>query len=189
MNLVPLYRRLRVHFDQEHRYRHTIGVARTADLLAQRHGANPLQARIAGLLHDLARLFSNERLIAECEARGLAIDRFERAHPIVLHARLSAELARESYGVTDPGILNAIRLHTLGSAEMSPLDKIVFLADALEPNRDFPERAALYARALANLDDGVGAVLQSTLRYLEKRGLSIAPQTAAALARYQPAHV
>ena len=189
MNLVALYRRLRAHFDQEHRYRHTIGVARTADLLAQRHGIDPARARIAGLLHDLARLFPGDRLIAECEARRMPIDAFERAHPIVLHARLSAEIARESYAVDDPQILSAIRTHTLGASRMSPLDKVVFLADALEPGRDFTERAALYQTALRDLDAATIGVLQSTVAYLRKRGLSIAPQTAAALARYQPTHV
>lgn len=119
----------------------------------------------------------------------MPIDAFERAHPIVLHARLSAELAQEGWGVNDPAILSAIRKHTLGAADMAPLDVAVFLADALEPGRDYPERAALYEIALRDLDAGMAAVLQSTLTYLRKRGLSIAPQTSAALARYAPSNV
>ena len=74
-------------------------MTRLADRLAARHGEDTRKARTAGMLHDLARLYSAERLIEECERRGMPIDAFERAHPIVLHARLGAEIARERFGV------------------------------------------------------------------------------------------
>jgi len=84
-----------------------------AEQLAVVHGVDPLRARLAGLLHDLARLYPAERLLRECAERGLAIGAFERENPIVLHARLGAELARERFGVDDPGVLSAIRKHTV----------------------------------------------------------------------------
>ena len=183
-----LFRRLRAHFNQEHRYRHVVGVARCADLLAQRHGLDPRRARTAGLLHDLARLWPAEALLAQAQRRGLPIDAFARANPIVLHAPLGAALAREQFGITDDGILRAIAAHTLAAPNMSPLDQVVYLADALEPGRTFAERADFLRIAYEDLRGAMRAVLHSTVVYLKARGLAIAPQTLAALAEYEPAH-
>ena len=102
-------------------------------------------------MHDLARLYPGERLLRECAERGLAIDDFERANPVVLHARLGAELARDEFGVTDEAILSAIRKHTLAAATMSPLDEILYLADGLEPGRDYVGRADILALAFDDL--------------------------------------
>ena len=90
-------------------------VARLADRLACAHRVAPERARSAGMLHDLARLYSAERLMRECAARGLEVDAFERRNPIVLHARLGAELARERFDVKDEGVLSAIRKHTIAA--------------------------------------------------------------------------
>jgi predicted HD superfamily hydrolase involved in NAD metabolism len=98
----------------------------------------------------------------------------------VLHAPLGAALAHERFGIDDEAVLSAIRKHTLGDATMSRLDQILFLADGLEPGRDFPERAALAALALRDLESAMRGLLASTLVYLEARGLTIAPQTLAA---------
>ena len=167
-------------FEQRHRFAHVLGVTRMADTLAQAHGVDPARARLAALLHDLARLYSAQRLTHECTERGLPIDEFERRNPIVLHARLGAELARERFGVTDESVLSAIRKHTVGDAVMSPLDQVIYLADALEPQRDYPERAQLAALAHRDMRAGMRAVLVSTIDYLQRRGLEIAPQTFAA---------
>jgi predicted HD superfamily hydrolase involved in NAD metabolism len=175
---------MRAHLMQEHRYAHVVRVARLADRLAQRHGADARKARTAGLLHDLARLYSAERLISECEARGVPIGEFERRNPIVLHAPLGAELAREFFGITDEEVLSAIRRHTVAAAGMSQLDAILYLADGLEPGRTFPERESLEQLAFADLDAAMRALLRSSLAYLSGRGLEAAPQTLAALATY-----
>ncbi len=137
------------------------------------------------MLHDLARLYPAERLVAECVARNMPIDSFEARHPIVLHARLGAQLARERFGVTDAGVLRAIARHTVAAVDMSRLDTIVYLADGLEPGRDFPEREAYEALAFADLDAALVAVLESSLLYLASRGLEAAPQTLAALTTYR----
>ena len=180
MGFVRVAREVRGAVDQRHRYAHVLRVARMGERLARAHGVDPLSARTAGMLHDLARLYSAERLLRECAERGLAIDAFERAHPVVLHARLGAELARERFGVDDPGVLSAIRKHTLADAVMSPLDKVVYLADGLEPGRDFADRAALAALAFRDLDAAMRAMLASSMAYLRERGLTVAPQTLAA---------
>jgi predicted HD superfamily hydrolase involved in NAD metabolism len=177
-------RTVRAALDQRYRYAHVLRVARMAEALARAHGVDPHSARVAGLLHDLARLYPAERLLRECAERGMAIDAFERAQPVVLHARLGAELARERFGADDPGVLSAIRKHTLADAVMSPLDKVVYLADGLEPGRDFADRAALAALAFRDLDAAMRAVLASSVAYLRERGLDIAPQTLAAAATF-----
>jgi len=180
-----LTHRVRAAIGQDHRFAHSVRVARLADRLAAAHGEDTARARTAGMLHDLARLYSAERLVAECEGRGMAIDAFEREAPIVLHARLGAELAREDFGITDEAVLSAIRKHTVGGADMSRLDAIVYLADGLEPGRDFPQRAALEQLAFRSLEDAMVAVIRSSFAYLKMRNLPVAPQTLEALAYYE----
>ncbi len=172
---------VRRHLDQRHRFAHTLRVARMSAHLARLHGLDVNAARTAGLLHDLARLYSAERLVRDCEARGMAIDSFELDHPIVLHARLSAELAIEDFAVTEGPVLSAIRKHTVAAAVMSPLDTVVYLADALEPGRDYPERAAYAKLAERDLAAALRAVMESSISYLTARGEAVAPQTLAAL--------
>jgi len=146
-----LAREVRDHIGQQHRYAHSIRVARCAELLARRHGVDTAKARLAGLLHDLARLYAPERLIAESLARGLQISADEREHPTLLHARLGAAIARERFGVDDSAVLSAIEKHTTGAQAMSPLDAVVYLADSLEPERQFSERKELWDLALRDL--------------------------------------
>lgn len=188
VQFVRAARAVRTGFAQRHRYAHVLRVARLAERLAVVHGIDPLRARVAGLLHDLARLFPAEQLLRECAERGLAIDAFERANPVVLHAPLSAELARERFGVDDPDVLSAIRKHTLADAVMGPLDKVVYLADGLEPGRDFTDRAALAALALRDLDAAMRAAIASSVAYLRARGLAVAPRTLAAAAAFGAVH-
>jgi predicted HD superfamily hydrolase involved in NAD metabolism len=175
---------VRAHLDQEHRYEHVVRVARCAELLAMRHGASATKARVAGMLHDIARLYPAKRLLHECEMRRMPVDAFERAHPIVLHARLGAEIAREAFGVHDPEILSAIAKHTVGSADMSVLDCAVYLADALEPGRNFDEREALWRLALVDLEGAMIATIENSLAHLRSKGLESAPQTLAALGAF-----
>jgi predicted HD superfamily hydrolase involved in NAD metabolism len=176
-------RRVRDDLGQPYRFAHVVRVARMADRLARVHGADPRRARVAGMLHDLARLYPADRLLRECAERALPLDAFERAHPIVLHARLGAELARERFGITDDAVLSAIRKHTLADAVMSPLDAVLYLADGLEPGRDFAERPELAALAFRDLDAAMRATLRSSIAQLGRSGRTTAPQTLAA-ARY-----
>lgn len=182
---VRMARSVREHLDQEHRFAHTLGVTRVAELLAAAHHADTGRARMAGLFHDLARLYPAQRLLDECARRGLEVGPFERRNPVVLHAPVGAELARERFGVDDEAVLSAIRKHTLGDAEMSTLDQVLFLADALEPGRDFAERAAFLEVAFRDLEAAMRVVLQATLAYLRARGLTPAPQTLAAQKRFE----
>jgi predicted HD superfamily hydrolase involved in NAD metabolism len=186
IDFVRAARRVREHIGQHHRNAHILRVARTAEALARTHGVDARQARIAGLFHDLARLYPGERLLRECAERGLAIDDFERANPVVLHARLGAELAQDWFGVDDEAILSAIRKHTLAAATMSPLDEILYLADGLEPGREYAGRAGMLELAFDDLTAAMAAHLTEALVYHRERELTPAPQTLAALEHYAP---
>ena len=133
------------------------------------------------MLHDLARLYSEDRLLAECGQRGMLVDEYERAHPLVLHARLGAELAAEMFDVQDPAILSAIRKHTLADAQMSTLDCILYVSDTAEPGRTFPERASLASLAMRDLSEAMRVALSLGIEHYQKKGVVPAPQTLAAL--------
>ena len=179
MNYAELARAVRVHLDQEHRYRHCVRVARSADILAQIHGADTGKARLAAMLHDLARLYSTTQRLEECERRGVPIGDFERRNPIVLHAPLGAALARELFDVYDLEVLSAIAKHTLGACDMSMLDCIVYLADALEPGRDYENRQAIWDLAMTDLRAAMSATIADSIVYLTRAGRQPAPQTLA----------
>jgi predicted HD superfamily hydrolase involved in NAD metabolism len=166
---------VREQIGQQQRYAHSVRVARCAELLARRHGVDSCKARLAGMLHDLARLYSPARLLGECQARGLSIDSVERERPVLLHARLGAAIARESFGVEDDEVLSAIEKHTIGADEMSPLDCVVYLADSLEPNRNFPERGELWNLALRDLAGATHETMRlASLRHAQKRARAAA---------------
>lgn len=178
--------RVRDHLKQEHRFEHSVRVAALAADLAREHGLDVQQAYVAGLLHDLARLYPAEQLLDECAARDIPIDGYAREHPVVLHAPLSAALAQERFGIEDVAIRSAIAKHTLAAPVMSPLDCVVYLADSLEPGRNFETRAGLEALARNDLFAAVYATIGDSLRYLERSGKAPAPQTAQALAALGP---
>jgi len=181
LTFARLCARVREHIGQEHRYEHCVRVARFAEQLAFRHGESPARARIAGMLHDLARLYSADRLLKECEARKMPVDFYEGAHPIVLHARLGERLASEMFGIDDPAVLSAIRKHTLADAQMSALDCILYVADAAEPGRSFPQRAALASLAMRDLTEATRATLAVTAGHVRAQGFEPAPKTLAAM--------
>jgi predicted HD superfamily hydrolase involved in NAD metabolism len=183
-SFVKLLRRVRKHLHQDDRYAHSVRVARSADTLAQRHGVDASKARLAGLLHDLARLYPAARLLDDCEKRGFFIDDFERAHPVLLHARLGAALAREQFGIDDADVLCAIEKHTTAAGEMSPLDCVVYLADSLEPARTFAERPVLWQIALLDLEEAMRETLALAIQRHERKGLAPAPPTLAAAALF-----
>jgi predicted HD superfamily hydrolase involved in NAD metabolism len=109
----------------------------------------------------------------------MPVDDFARAHPVVLHAPLGARLAQELFDVDDPQILSAIEKHTLAAMDMSQLDCIVYLADGLEPGREFDDRERLWALALRDLDAATTATIENTISYLQKTGGEVAPSTLA----------
>ena len=118
-----------------HRIRHILGVETTAEKLAKIYGVDPYKAAQAGLMHDLAKYFKPQKLLKIAEANGLVIDEICQAHPHLIHADVSAIVARQEFGVKDPEILGAIANHTLGTPGMDILSCILFVADTIEPQR------------------------------------------------------
>lgn len=160
------------------RYEHTLGVAYTSACLAMRYGADVEKAELAGLLHDCAKEFREKELLKMGEERGHRFTDAELRAPQVLHAVVGPYVAREKYGVEDPEILDAIRWHTTGHGSMTLLEKIVFTADYIEPNRykadDLPEMRAL---AFRDLTYCVYRITEDTLDYLDRKGVMTDPMT------------
>lgn len=149
------------------RYEHTLGVAYTAASLAMRYGADMNNAMVAGLLHDCAKCLSNEKRLAICEKHNIAVSGAEKKNPFLLHAKVGSYLAMEKYGVRDKDIINAILNHTTGRPGMSMLEKIIWLADYIEPGRkQAPHLAEIRRLAFVDLDAALLMALEDTLAYL-----------------------
>ena len=163
------------------RFRHSLGVADTAAFLADRFGVDVEQARLAGLLHDCAREFPNDAMIAEAERRHIAYGPVERAMPLLLHAYLGAARVRECYDVEDDAICQAIYRHTVGGSQMTRLDKIVWFADMIEPNREYPEVELLRKLSRkASLDEMLLVGLTESIKFVCQKGTMLHPSTIAA---------
>ena len=161
------------------RYRHCLSVARAAEKLARRHGVSALKARIAGVLHDLARAWADADLLAYAAAHEMPVSDAERMYPVLLHAQIGADVAQREFGVDDAEILGAIARHTVAVPGMSRLEKVVYEADTFEPGREYPGRARLAATALRSLDEGLLACVASCIDYLNGRRIPPAPETLA----------
>jgi len=160
------------------RFEHTLGVEFTSAALAMRYGASLESARIAGLLHDCAKCLTEEKMVSVCEKNNIPISELERANPFLLHARVGAFLAREQYGVTDEDILNAIENHTTGRPGMSLLEKIVFIADYMEPGRNqAPDLEEIRRLAFTDLNRTLLKILGDTLEYLDSKNGDVDPMT------------
>lgn len=155
----------------EGRYRHTLGVSYTAAALAMRYGAVMEDARIAGLLHDCAKELTEEEQLAACVENKIPVSEVERQHPYLLHAKLGAWVAEKKYGIMDRDILNAIAHHITGRENMSLLEKVIFVADYIEPGRvQAPNLPEIRQLAFADIDRALIRVLEDTLSYVKAGG-------------------
>lgn len=151
------------------RYEHTLGVAYTAAALAMRYDVDVDSAIIAGLLHDCAKCLSDDKKISICEKHNLNISEVERKSPSLLHAKVGSFLAMETYHVEDIDIVNAILNHTTGRPGMSTLEKIIFIADYMEPGRkNAPNLALIRKLVFLDLDKALLKILEDTLEYLKE---------------------
>lgn len=168
------------------RYEHTLSVSFTCMNLAMRYGASLEKAELAGLLHDCAKRYSEKKLIIKCNEHNIPVSKEEYAAPAVLHAKYGAWLAEHHFGITDQEILDAIACHTTGKPHMGLLDKILYIADYIEPRRDkAPNLTEIRALAYKNLDEGLLVVMGATLQYLRQRGASIDSASLEAYHYYQ----
>ena len=172
-----IHKQLKTKLDKG-RYKHTTGVMYTAGCLAMAHESSVERAMLAGLLHDCAKCIPNEEKIQLCEKNNISISRVEYESPYLLHAKLGAYLAEKQYGVTDPQILEAIRVHTTGKPDMTILDKIIYIADYIEPGRDnAPNLEKVRRLAFQDLNACMAQILSDTLKYLSQKGGAIDPAT------------
>lgn len=171
------------------RFQHTLGVAYTAAAMAMKYEVDVKKALIAGLLHDCAKCMSDEKLLKLSEKENIEVTDVERRNPYLLHAKVGAMLASKEYDIDDEEILDAITYHTTGRPGMTDLDKIVFVADYIEPGRDkAPNLAKVRTLAFEDLDGAVRRILKDTLKYLEEEKESdfeIDPMTAKTYEYYQ----
>jgi len=153
------------------RFQHTLGVRYTAQALAMCFGEDVVLAGYAGMLHDCAKHLSGEEMLSLCRKNHIRYSDTEEANPSLLHAKLGAHFARERYGVEDESVLSAIRWHTTGKPGMSRLEKILFIADYIEPGRKMlPHMEEVRRAAFRDLDEAMYLILFYTLSYLREEG-------------------
>lgn len=158
------------------RYEHTIGVMETAIQLANKYGANPKKAEIAAIFHDYAKFRSRDEMEIIIKQQKMPEDLLH-FHSELWHAPVGAYLVRVEAGILDGDILQAIRYHTTGNKHMNTLDKIIFLADYIEPGRKFPGVDEVRKVAFENLDSAVIMALKNTIKFLLDKSELIYPDT------------
>jgi predicted HD superfamily hydrolase involved in NAD metabolism len=174
---------LKSHLTKE-RYQHTLGVAYTAISLAMRYNPDTSsdefikRAEIAGLLHDCAKCMDNDKKLKICDKNNIKYSRFEAENPYLLHGRVGAYIAKDKFDISDPEILDAIEWHTTGRPDMSLLEKIIFIADYIEPGRKpIAELDEIRQLAFLDIDKALIKILENTLQYLDSKGAAIDKMT------------
>ncbi len=159
----------------EKRFIHSVNVMDCAVKLAEKYGADVRKAAVAGLLHDCAKGIKGEEIFRMCEKFGIETDEITRLQPELLHGCIGAKLAERDFGVTDKSILNAIYYHTTGYDNMNLLDKIIFIADYIEPGRNFSNIENIRKTVYEDLDRAIIMALDNTLAYVTSKGALIHP--------------
>ena len=151
------------------RYEHTLGVEFTAASLAMRYEVDIEKAELAGLLHDCAKCIDSEDTLDECKKYNIELTDVEKRNTFLIHSKLGAVHAKKLYGVDDEDIISAIRFHTTGKPDMTMLEKIIFIADYIEPGRDkAPNLKEIRKMSFIDIDEAMFMILKDTLDYLDK---------------------
>ncbi|MHC5267959.1 bis(5'-nucleosyl)-tetraphosphatase (symmetrical) YqeK [Enterococcus sp. LJL98] len=160
----------------EVRFKHVLGVEQTAVALAEKYGCSVKKASIAALVHDYAKERSDDEFRSLIEEKNFDPALLQWGNAI-WHGIIGAYLVEHELGIQDEEILQAVRVHTTGAKEMSVLDKILYVADYIEPGRTFPGVAKARTLAEVDLDQAVAYETQQTLLYLIERKYPIYPKT------------
>lgn len=188
-DFIKIQKKLSKYLDEE-RFLHTLGVMYTCASLAMVHGYDLNDAQAAGLLHDCAKCIPNKKKLKMCSQHKIVVSSFEEEHPFLLHAKLGAYIANKKYGIDNKEILNAITYHTTGKPNMSTLEKIVYIADYIEPMRTKAANLPAIRRlAFINLDECMYEILKDTLAYLEENPKDIDNTTKDAFIYYKDVHL
>ena len=168
------------------RFEHTLGVAYTAAALAMCYEVDINKAQTAGLLHDCAKCMSNEKKLLICEKHHIPVNDVEKKNPFLLHAKVGSYLAMKQFCIHDQDIINAILNHTTGRPGMSQLEKIIYIADYIEPGRkQAPTLTQVRRMAFQDLDKALLQILGDTLKYLNSIDSPIDPMTQKTYEFYQ----
>ena len=163
------------------RVAHVLGCRDTAIAMARHWGADEVDAARAALLHDITKALDGPRQLTLAGEYGIILNVFQQKNPKTLHALTGSLVAEHLFGEND-AVVQAIRHHTTGKADMNLLEKIIYVADYMEPNRDFPGVEQLRELAFSNLDAAVKLGLTMTLNLLNQQGSEISPESREALA-------
>lgn len=177
MEINDIRKKLKKELDKD-RFEHTMGVMYTAGCLAMAYEYPIEKAMMAGLLHDCAKCLPNEEKLELCNKFGISVNSAEMENKSLLHAKAGAILAKEEYGIKDFEILHAIRVHTTGEPDMNLLDKIIYVADYIEPGRDkAPDLTYIRKLAYQDIDKCVARILYDTLNFLNEKKGNVDPTT------------
>ncbi len=152
------------------RFNHILGVRDTAEKLAKLYNCNVHKARMAALIHDCAKNMKDEDIISIIKEKGFNLREEDLLAPYLLHGLAGAIIAEDTMDIKDKEILNAAIYHTTGKKDMSVLEKIIYLADYIEPSRDFEGVDALRQAAFKDLDEGILKAFDNTICYVVARG-------------------
>jgi nicotinate-nucleotide adenylyltransferase len=163
------------------RVNHVLGCRQAAVELARIHGADETHAARAALLHDITKALDGPLQLTLCRSHGMILGEFSRKNPKTLHQTTGALVAERIFGEC-PEVVEAIRYHTTGKADMNLLQKIIYVADYMEPNRDFPGVEELRRLAHEDIDKALELGLTMTIQMLTQQGREISPESREALA-------
>ncbi len=167
-----VYKRIKEDIGIE-RYNHTLGVVKTAQKLAKKYGVDEGKAGIAALLHDCGKLKDERKLLKMADDFDIILDNVMKYNIQLIHGPLGAEMAKRIYNIYDEEILNAIYYHTTGRENMSLLEKIIYIADYIEPGRDFKGIDRVRKLVDVDLDKSLLCAMDGTLKYIIENGLLI----------------
>lgn len=166
------------------RVAHVLGCRDTAVDLAKRWGADPVDAARAGLLHDITKALDGPLQLTLCQAYGKILGDFSRRYPKTLHALTGSLVAERIFGENE-AVVSAICSHTTGKPDMNTLETIIYVADYMEPNRDFPGVEKLRKLAYTDLRAALKLGLEMTMEHLKRQGSEVSPESREALAYLQ----
>lgn len=164
----------------ERRFIHSKNVAASAVTLAKKYGEDPLRAETAGILHDITKELNPENQLQIIRSGGIILDSVCEKTPKLYHAVSGMVYARDVLNINDEGILDAIRTHTTGAANMPLLSKIIFIADFISEERDYPDVDIMRKESEKSLEDGMRYALKYVITDLISKGRTVHPDALAA---------
>lgn len=169
---------------KERRFKHTMGVISEAERLAPVFGVEPQKARVTALLHDCAKNLDEkygEEFSSICAKYGVTLDECAKSETALVHAYLGAAVAWKDYGIDDNEILEAIYYHTTGRANMTPLEKLIYIADMTEPGRTIEQADEIRRLVEIDIDEALIYAIGCSIKHVIRKGTLIHPDSVHAL--------